>query len=228
MKKFLLICVCAFAPYNISAYSSDFPLGKLNWPANGGNRIVANNIEILWATKEFPRDSTTMSFGALGSVDIGRTVSLSSSTTAGFDFFSSLLTNGKNDAIIVLISCGGGSASGCGWYESTSFQKFVNSPYPDFHGYEITRIDLTINNLAISSPGSNPNGDGIWTDYSLDGTFTVYGVPEPTTLFLLGLGAAVRFNSAHHRLRKKARGLILNDRKEQTTMGFTRSIAAEK
>jgi hypothetical protein len=191
MKNFFFICVYAFAPYNISAYGSDFPLSEMNLISGAGTPRVINKIELSWRTDGFP-NFEAMNFGTLVSADIGRTISLSSSTTAGFDFFRSLLTNGNDDNLKVYTEYEDGSGGGISWPESGWFQhKFVNSSYPDFHGYDITRIELTINNLVFLSPGSNRNGDGIWTDLSWDYTFTVYGVPEPATLLLFGLGVVI-------------------------------------
>jgi hypothetical protein len=42
--------------------------------------------------------------------------------------------------------------------------------------------------MTLDTPGSNPNHDGIWTDYSYDTTFTIEETPEPATLSLLALG----------------------------------------
>ena len=57
---------------------------------------------------------------------------------------------------------------------------------PDLTGYQITRVQLAINMIEIDSPGSNPNGDGLWTDLDANVTFRFFGVavPEPTTLLL--------------------------------------------
>jgi PEP-CTERM motif len=57
----------------------------------------------------------------------------------------------------------------------------------DLQGFQIGSIGLHVDSLTISSPGSNPNGDGIWTDVFFEGTVTVYAVPEPSSLGLLGI-----------------------------------------
>lgn len=65
----------------------------------------------------------------------------------------------------------------------------------DLKGYHITSIALLMNNIYINTPGFNPNGDGLWTDYRFDFSIVIDGesnpVPEPATLLLLASGLAV-------------------------------------
>jgi hypothetical protein len=57
----------------------------------------------------------------------------------------------------------------------------------DLGGFDITQFTLRFDALQIASPGSNPNGDGVLTDYSLSSVFSVYGqaIPEPSSTALL-------------------------------------------
>ncbi len=54
---------------------------------------------------------------------------------------------------------------------------------PDLCGATITRVvrELT---LSLESPGSDPNGDGNWTEMQIRAVTTIYGIPEPGTLTL--------------------------------------------
>jgi hypothetical protein len=45
----------------------------------------------------------------------------------------------------------------------------------DLAGYAIHRIGFRVDSISIESPGTNPNGDGIWTDFSLSGAFVFEG-----------------------------------------------------
>jgi hypothetical protein len=68
-----------------------------------------------------------------------------------------------------------GGGAGRGLWESA----FGASP--DFQGYTVTAIGLSINSLTFESPGRNPNGDGNWTDCFYNVTFKIYG-PIPVEL----------------------------------------------
>jgi len=45
----------------------------------------------------------------------------------------------------------------------------------DLAGYTIDRIGLRADSLSFDSPGSDPNGDGIWTDFAVRATFLFEG-----------------------------------------------------
>ncbi len=47
----------------------------------------------------------------------------------------------------------------------------------DFNDYIIQCISLRINSLTLDTPGQDPIGNGIWTDYSINYSLLVKGVP---------------------------------------------------
>ena len=47
----------------------------------------------------------------------------------------------------------------------------------DFKDFTIQCISLRINSLTLDTPGQDPNGNGIWTDYSINYSLLVKGVP---------------------------------------------------
>jgi len=61
----------------------------------------------------------------------------------------------------------------------------------DFQGFSIGSIALTVDNLTLVSPGTNPNGNGIWTDILFRGTISVYAVPEPSSVVMFAAGGLV-------------------------------------
>jgi hypothetical protein len=121
------------------------------------------------------------------------TTTFSSGST--FDALALLLTNGQNDSLTwSMLNYWGGVSTGP--MESVFF---AGSPYLtngiDFAGATIDRVDFSITNQS-TSPGTDPNGDGIWTDWKFGIAMDVYGtpaVPEPTSaaLVLLALGGLV-------------------------------------
>jgi len=114
----------------------------------------------------------------ISTADIGSTVLIDDKST--LDALGAYFTNGINDTIQLSVQVGG---SGGGEFESES-SAFGTAP--DFAGYTITGIGFAINSLTIDSPGSDPNNDGVWTDYTYDIDFEVYGsiVPVPAAVVL--------------------------------------------
>ena len=63
-----------------------------------------------------------------------------------------------------------------GHFRTRLIPRLVTGEYlPDFAGFKINYFKLTINSLTLDVPGSDPNEDGIWTDYSADLQIEVYG-----------------------------------------------------
>ena len=124
--------------------------------------------------------------------DVGNIYPVSSGTE--FDQSVALLTNGIDDWISTKMSLLLGSGIEVA-HESIKL-VFTDPSDPtrvDFSGYNITSVNFTLNSLVFNSPGSNPNGDGIWTDMTLDGlvTFEGYAVPAPGAMLLGGIGTGL-------------------------------------
>ena len=63
-------------------------------------------------------------------------------------------------------------------YARTEPQFFGGQVGPggvDLAGYTIDRIGFRVDEITIDSPGRDPNGDGIWTDFSIRGAFLFEG-----------------------------------------------------
>ncbi len=141
--------------------------------------------------------------------DVGRTFSATPTTDHNFNDFVAFLTDGSPDK--VTITFGSGSLGRAGLFATKSGALFGG--HPDLNGNTINSISLRINSFTLDRPGINPNGDGIWTDYSFNGTVTVDGqpvaappltpVPEPISAFgPLAFGALVAV-SRRHQLKKR-------------------------
>lgn len=109
-----------------------------------------------------------------------------------FDALSLLLTNGQDDSMSwSMLNYAGGVSTGT--IESmflSGSPNLVNGI--DFAGSSIDHVDFSIMNES-ESPGANPNGDEIWTDWRFNISMHVYGtpaIPEPASiaLALIGLG----------------------------------------
>jgi hypothetical protein len=106
-----------------------------------------------------------------------------------FETFATLLTDGIDESIIIgawddthgLVGGGGGP-------ESFDLELLVPGFGPDLVGYTIDHITQILT-VDIQSPGSDPFGDGSWTDWSASGRYEFYGaaIPEPDSMGLVML-----------------------------------------
>lgn len=134
---------------------------------------IGNPSVLLFDVMTFNSTATGTEFFATSSTGV--------SPDTGFDGFVNYLTNGSNQLVTFNHDFGGIVKS-----ESSAF-----GTSPDFQNFNIDSIGLVINELTIDTPGSNLNGDGVWTDISFTLTLNVYGsspVPEPSTMILFGIG----------------------------------------
>jgi hypothetical protein len=96
-------------------------------------------------------------------------------SSPGFTSVEDLLTNGVDDLLIVGLDepCGGGWSLGpeSNFYED----RVAGSAPPDLQGFSIERVTVEIDVASFESPGTNPNGDGIWTDVTIQGRVVIEG-----------------------------------------------------
>jgi hypothetical protein len=64
--------------------------------------------------------------------------------------------------------------SGEGSLESSFFMGRPSGGV-DFAGYAITSVEFHVDSILFDTPGSDPYGDGVWTDYYLRGDVVVIG-----------------------------------------------------
>jgi hypothetical protein len=96
-----------------------------------------------------------------------------------FEKFVEFLTDGVDQTIMTGVWDGvSGPGSAVGVPESYDLNMLVPSVGPDLVGYEIDHIKQVVT-VDLQSPGANPNGDGIWTDWSCTGHYEFYGTPVP-------------------------------------------------
>ena len=112
--------------------------------------------------------------------DTGRYVVLTRGSPE-FDAAEALLTNGIDDDMIIGLVSGstgtGGGASSAG-PESHRYENCIDGSLPpDLQGLHIERITLEIDVATVVSPGSDPRGDGNWTDYNIVGRIVFEGRP---------------------------------------------------
>jgi hypothetical protein len=137
---------------------------------------------------------------SLSNADVGQTI-YRDAADPQFAAFVANLTNGI-DNFCVFSTAGSSSASN----ESGIFGGVLGGNGIDLAGFQIDKVGLRVDSLAIVSPGSNPNGDGQWTDTSGQISFLFAGVravPEPSTYAMALAGLACGGYSMFRR-RKRA------------------------
>lgn len=109
---------------------------------------------------------------------------------------AALLTNGNpNDSIwheSGPVYGTDGPLSAGRWSEAFWAAHVFSTAPADFSGYRLDQIVLVVDAADWTSPGSDPNGNGVWTDYLLKTHVEFFGtaVPEPATALITGLAGA--------------------------------------
>ena len=123
--------------------------------------------------------------------NVGHLYTFTQANDPDFNSMVAILTDGVAETVgysLNLVPGGGGQGH---WaLESRFFSQLpVGGNGIDFRGFKIDSIALRLDLLDISSPGTNPNGDGIWTDCSYSGQISVNyePVPEPATTVLIAI-----------------------------------------
>jgi hypothetical protein len=121
---------------------------------------------------------------------VSRTFSWTADNTPGFSTISALMTDGLDENINIYESGNWGGNSESAWLTGI-FGSSLSMNGIDLQGFDISRIDMRVDSLTLTTPGRDLYGDGNWTDIDVSGQILIYGspVPEPATFTLLGLGS---------------------------------------
>jgi hypothetical protein len=180
-----LVLVAALISFPVLTSTSQVVLGQALAVANVSRSTGAQHnrtyltIQLGYFDGVFFNDSPLFEQFQLTPSDIGRTFTLTASDEPDFSSFVQMLTNGFNDGL--------GISDNLDIITAKAEPEFFTLLAPgnngvDLQGFQIGSIAMHIDNLIVDSPGSDPNSDGLWTDAVFEGTFTVYAVPEPSTL----------------------------------------------
>lgn len=105
--------------------------------------------------------------------DSGNLLIANTANSSDFADFVARITDGVNGYVFYRVNGGGFIAP-----ESSFFGSQVGPNGVDLEGSNINLIGLSVETAIVDSPGSDPNGDGVWTDYSLVGSLVFF---EPIT-----------------------------------------------
>jgi hypothetical protein len=115
-----------------------------------------------------------------------------SDTTPGFGPIAARMTDGQNEEIDVFQTGGWGGNAESAWLTGI-FGSSLSTNGVDLQGFIVSRIDMRVDFLRLTSPGRDLFGDGQWTDVDFSGEFLIYGdaVPEPAASSLWAMSSLV-------------------------------------
>jgi len=159
-------------------------LGSLSLEAHGGIALVYTGLDV-----EFSVGNSPLLFDMdIEPNDAGQAFVATAANNPNFNQVCNWLTNGTDDPFrIASWTIPGGAGTSTYPPESLVFADTTLNGI-DLEGSVIESITFSIEEFTLDSPGSNPNGNGIWTDHNYYLTVTVEGVPEPASLAILALG----------------------------------------
>ncbi len=157
--------------------------------ATSGYAQIMSSLHLKIGIAVTPRSPRTYLFEGLSFTpsDVGQTFIASSASDPDFDAFTALFTDGIQSYFMW-----DDDGSGNLLPEVSFFPTFPPSNNGvDLGGFQIDYLALRFDSLEFFSPGTDPNGNGIWTDYNYVATLSVYGqpvtVPEPSSFTTFGI-----------------------------------------
>jgi hypothetical protein len=159
------------------------PLAVGNLEVQEGGSGIKTNFQVIFSlgptySDSFPSFSDTFQFT---SNNAGQMFTISEATDTNFTTLASILTNGE-PAFIGFDYWIGISNAGFGSGFEQFLAYFFDALPPgnnavDFQGFPINNVSLLIDTLIFTSPGSNGDGNGQWTDFDFAGRLFVNGDP---------------------------------------------------
>jgi hypothetical protein len=141
--------------------------------------------------------------------DVGSTFIITAATDADFTIFKQTVTNGVNDPFGYFVQdLPGGGGVGTGWTEANlfapgthafgpgSFTSIGQLSGPDFAGYNIGAVRLTIDLFNLTSGGG-------FNTHDFRATATIVAVPEASTALMPLLAAVLLGGGVHFRWLKR-------------------------
>jgi hypothetical protein len=181
--KYLIVLLCfSFmfaAVFGCTQGIQSMLLASVSHNASGGVSVIATGIEIGLAVFESMPDGRIFDEILLTPDDEGSEFTVYASDDASFQTITGLLTNGVDDRAGIFYDLEPVGEGGSANLESAFFEGGETGEYlPDFAGFQIDYFTLRIDTLTFDIPGSDPNEDGIWTDYSYTVQVKIYGHSE--------------------------------------------------
>ena len=174
---FLIIFGSALLSLGSSGVAQAAILGTHNLSTAGGSADKYTDYQLTLtvgsASDRYPTNAPLFDGLKVTPSDVGRTFTVNAATDSDFNQFANFLTDGNSDAI--QLKMGSGTLGSAGSTLGASGNLFGGKP--DLAGNQINSISMRINSFNLDSPGTDPNGDGVWTDEAFNITLIVEGEP---------------------------------------------------
>ena len=171
----LAASIATTAAARASSQPSDYIVGSISLHSGGGAPALVTQLDGVSICDKDLSGPGHCSDTALGFVpaEVGTTV-WADASSPNFDLLAQRISNGAlgEVGLKVTIAGGGGGPGGLEW---AMLGDQVGPNGFDLAGYTINRIGFRLGALSFDSPGEDFNGDGIWTDYTIEGAFLFEG-----------------------------------------------------
>ena len=160
--------VCLLLGGRLAVQGQPLPQSIRISSTNGGGRFVATNLALTFGFSTpgpgggaGEPDPATLIFEnrRFATNDVGRLFLADSVTDPHFSAFAGRLTNGIAEFI---------HYNAYGRVDTAVMEAalFSLASDPDLRGYPVHTLGLRFDQIDVRTPGSDPNGDGLWTDFS--------------------------------------------------------------
>lgn len=164
----LLITLC---PVDAEAVLTEIELGAHQFTGSVTYAGFPSGMTVVFGYPDYP-EVGFLSWYFIAE-DVGDTFFETAQTDEDFDDIASLLTNGQDEQLRI-------AAAILHTLHESEYPKSLGVNGPDFNGYTITKVGVTVNDLVLE-----------YYHLEYDITVSMWGTPEPATLLLLGLGAVM-------------------------------------
>lgn len=190
------ILVCGLISTLVPDVRADLVATYQIWHGGGQAGIIESITQQTYLSEEFAVvDGLGTLFEDIVLFDGDTRVDIANETVdSDFVDFAQLITDGLDWWLYKKMDFAFGAR--IGFNLESLLLEFVDPDHPgvDLSGYIVDSVTRTIT-VELDSPGSDPGGDGNWTDFLVTGVYEIYGspIPEPASLVVLALGSAAVF-----------------------------------
>lgn len=137
----------------------------------GGISNIQTHIELLFGVETGAISPGKFRFAALADTDDG--VVVGPVPGPNYATTRAALVDGVDSTVEISVYSSSSSSNA----ESSDLIQFLAADpgEVDLNGWLVERIVLECDTVSVASPGSDPNGNGMWTDYTFTGRVLIYG-----------------------------------------------------